>query len=116
MPYRLHNVLTDNGIQVHQPLEESVGFQASIRRICEEHGIKHRLTKVTHPWTNGQVERINRTIEGATVKRYHYETRDQLKGHLAQFLAAYNFAKRLKTLRGLTPYEHAGKRSRNVLG
>ncbi|MGA7329450.1 MAG: IS481 family transposase, partial [Rhodomicrobium sp.] len=25
--------------------------------------------------------------------------------HLATFLAAYNFAKRLKTLRGLTPHE-----------
>ena len=28
-----------------------------------------------------------------------------LCAHLADFLAAYNFAKRLKTLKGLTPYE-----------
>lgn len=34
-----------------------------------EHGIKYRLTKPNHPWTNGQVERMNRTIEGATVRR-----------------------------------------------
>lgn len=47
---------------------------------------------------------MNRTIKDATVKRYHYDTHDQLKEHLAQFLAAYNFAKRLKTLRGPTPY------------
>ena len=48
---------------------------------------------------------MNRTIKDATVKRYHYESHDQLRPHLADFVAAYNFARRLKTLRGLTPYE-----------
>jgi transposase InsO family protein len=43
-------------------------------RICREHGIEHRLTKPNHPWTNGQVERMNRTLKEATVRRYHYET------------------------------------------
>ncbi len=40
------------------------------------------------------------------MKRYYYETHGQLKEHLSQFLMAYNFARRLKTLQGLTPYEH----------
>jgi len=44
-------------------------------------------------------------IKEATVKRYYYETHDQLRQHLGDFVAAYNFARRLKTLRGLTPYE-----------
>lgn len=74
-------------------------------RICREHGIEHRLTKPNHPWTNGQVERMNRTLKEATVRRYHYDTHRQLTDHLAAFLDAYNFAKRLKTLKGLTPYE-----------
>jgi hypothetical protein len=52
-----------------------------------------------------QVERINRTIKEATVKRYHYDSHGQLRQHLGDFVAAYNFARRLKTLRGLTPYE-----------
>jgi Integrase core domain len=56
-------------------------------------------------WTNGQVERMNRTLKEATVRRYHDETHQQLEDHLAAFLGAYNFAKRLKTLQGLTPYE-----------
>jgi transposase InsO family protein len=75
-------------------------------RLCWEHGIEHRLTKPNHPWTNGQVERMNRTIKDATVKRFHYDTHDELRGHLADFVSAYNFAKRLKTLKGLTPYEY----------
>ena len=51
------------------------------------------------------VERMNRTIKEATVKRFHYESHDQLRQHLAHFVAAYNFGRRLKTLKGLTPYE-----------
>src|ERR671912_278568 len=71
----------------------------------ERHGIEHRLTKPYHPWTNGQVERMNRTLKDATVKRYHYESHDELRAHLRLFLDAYNHARRLKALRGLTPYE-----------
>jgi hypothetical protein len=52
---------------------------------------------------------MNRTIKDATVKRYFYryfyETHDQLRTHLRDFVDAYNFARRLKTLRGLTPYD-----------
>ena len=48
---------------------------------------------------------MKRTLKEATVRRYHYEGDRQLEEHLAAFLDAYNFAKRLKTLRGLTPYE-----------
>ena len=76
---------------------------------CQENGIEHRLTKIKHPWTNGQVERMNRTIKEATVKRYHYDSHGQLKSHLANFVDAYNFARRLKTLKGLTPYEFIAK-------
>lgn len=72
-------------------------------------GIEHRLTKPNHPWTNGQVERMNLTIKEATVKRFHYESHGELRAHLGDFLAAYNFARRLKTLSGLTPYEYICK-------
>ena len=72
---------------------------------CKEHGIEHRLTKIKHPWTNGQVERMNRTIKDATVKRFHYDDHEQLRRHLADFIDAYNFGRQLKTLRGLTHYE-----------
>ena len=48
---------------------------------------------------------MNRTIKEATVQRYHYDTHDQLERHLADFVSAYNFGRRLKTLKGLTPYE-----------
>ena len=114
VPYTIHIVLTDNGLQFGDMPSRRTGPTARYRlhmfdRICREHGIEHRLTKPNHPWTNGQVERMNRTLKEATVRRYHYETHQQLREHLEAFLNAYNFAKRLKTLRGLTPYEHICK-------
>ena len=48
---------------------------------------------------------MNRTIKDATVRRYHYDGHKQLRAHLADFVAAYNFGRRLKPLRGLPPYE-----------
>lgn len=111
IPYHIHTVLTDNGVQFCDMPQHRSGPTARYRlhmfdRICREHDIEHRLTKPNHPWTNGQVERMNRTLKEATVRRYHYDTNRQLEDHLAAFLDAYNFAKRLKTLTGLTPYEH----------
>ena len=114
VPYRIHTVLTDNGIQFADLPRNRQGPPARFRghpfdRVCCGHGIEHRLTKPNHPWTNGLVERMNRTIKEATVKRFFYDTHDQLKAHLSDFLRAYNFARRLKTLKGLTPYEYLCK-------
>src|SRR5918998_3465724 len=127
VPYRVHTVLTDNGTRFTDTLpvdDDDPEAEAAIdalwaahgeprlwRRVhafdhaCERHGIEHRLTKPYHPWTNGQVERMNRTLKDATVRRYHCGSHDELRAHLALFLDAYNHARRLKTLRGLTPYE-----------
>ena len=104
-PYALHTVLTDNGVQFANRKGDRYAFRTRFQRLCREHGIEHRQTKVGHPWTNGQVERMNRTLKEATVKRYHYGSHAELREHLGAFVLAYNHAKRLKTLRGLTPYE-----------
>ena len=114
VPYKIHTVLTDNGIQFTFPPRYKDGPTARYMTHmfdmrCRENDIEHRLTKPNHPWTNGQVERMNRTLKEATVKRYHYDSHDQLKSHLKAFVDAYNYAKRLKTLKGLTPYEYICK-------
>ena len=114
VPYKVHTVLTDNGIQFTFPPRYADGPTATyithmFGMRCRENGIEHRLTKIKHPWTNGQVERMNRTIKEATVKRYHYDNHQQFKNHLADFVNAYNYGRRLKTLKGLTPYEYICK-------
>ena len=77
--------------------------------ICEANGIKHRPTKTNHPLTHGQVGRMSRTIKKATVKRCHYDTHSQLEMHPSDFIAACDYARRLKTLQGLTPLEDIRK-------
>lgn len=123
IPYKIHTVLTDNGTHFTTPgnkrsaaaeiraaIEAGELFRAhAFELACAKAEIDHRLTKPNHPWTNGQVERMNRTIKEATVRRYYYDSHERLRTHLVDFLAAYNFAKRLKTLKGLTPYEQICK-------
>src|SRR5215216_5805266 len=119
VPYRVQTVLTDNGTHFTTPgntasaaplITEAIArgetvWAHAFEYACAQNDIEHRLTKPRHPWTNGQVERMNRTIKDATVKRFHYASHDQLRRHLADFVAASNFGRRLKTLKGLTPYE-----------
>ena len=57
--------------------------------------IEHRYTKVRHPWTNGFVERFQRTIleefyQPALLKKT-YHTIEELQYDLDQFLYFYNF-------------------------
>ena len=75
----------EDGIQFTNRLKVRWAFKHLFDRICEEHKIEHRLTKINHPWTNGQVERMNRTIKDATVKRYHYQTHEQLRNISGNF-------------------------------
>jgi IS30 family transposase len=119
VPYKIHTVLTDNGIQFTTPgaggsavplIKEAIAngelfWAHAFELACARNDIDHRTTKVKHPWTNGQVERMNRTIKDATVRRFYYESHEQLRRHLVDFISAYNFGRRLKTLNGLTPYE-----------
>ena len=44
-----------------------------------------------------------------TMKRNHHDIHNSLRSHLADVLNVYNFARCLKTLSGLTPYEYICK-------
>ena len=112
-PYAIHTVLTDNGM-AFADLPKNRGRNAAAEaifgghifdRVCKQHGIQHKLTKPYHPWTNGQAERMNRTVKEATIKAFHYPDLESLKEHVLAFVSAYNFAKHLKALRWKTPFE-----------
>lgn len=84
---------------------------------CEANGIEHRLTKPNHLWTMAGRADASRCLLANTCQPT--EQNDQgrggqtvslwLRAHLADFLAAYNFARRLKTLNSLKPYAYICK-------
>ena len=127
VPYTIHTVLTDNGTHFTSP-GNICSAAAEIRRAmdlgepflahafeyaCAQSRIDHRLTKPRHPWTNGQVERMNRTLKEATVKRFHYETHEQLRSHLADFVNAAAASKPSKASHPTKPSAKHGQPSGN---
>jgi len=109
IPYKIHTFLTDNGIQFTNRKQDTSALEHIFDRVCRAYKIDHRLTKVNHPWTNGQGERMNRTIKEATVTRYHHDTHPRLETHVTDFITACNYARRLKMLQGLSPFEYICK-------
>jgi transposase InsO family protein len=107
VPCRIHAVLTDNGVQFTPRKQDVRDGRHTFDRACGEHGIERRLTRVNHPRTNGQAERMNRTIRtrrpssAATTAA----TTGSGRAHLQLFLDAHDHARRPTTPRGLTPHE-----------
>ncbi len=87
-PYKIHSVLTDNGMAFADLRRTGVAPRRRFLgphifdRACLANGIDHRLAKPYHPWTNSHAERMNRTIKDATVKVFHYDDLHSLKAHV----------------------------------
>ena len=87
----IQSVLTDNGKEftTHHPSKNH-----SFERLAHELAIKHRLTKVRHPWTNGACERLNRTLleefYQVSFRTKIYKSVQQLNDDLSQFIEFYN--------------------------
>jgi hypothetical protein len=72
-PYMIHTVLTDYGIQFHFPPSYADGGTATVMthmfdKRRRENAHPAPLQQNQPPWTSGQVERMNRTINQAAVQ------------------------------------------------
>ena len=97
--WRLQRVLTDNGKE----------FKGVFAAGCERLGIRVTRTKPRHAWTNGFVERLQKTILHEhwriAFRRQYFTRRRSLQGSLDRFLQFYNCERthRGYRLRGRTP-------------
>ncbi|MCL0096871.1 integrase core domain-containing protein [Thermodesulfovibrionales bacterium] len=74
--------------------------------ICRKHKIQRRTIKLKHPWTNGMVERFNRTVKEQVLIKYRFCSIFEMNGRLIEFINRYNLEKRLKSLNYKTPAQY----------
>ena len=89
---KIKRVLTDQGTEFYnfKNKENDSPFTNALRA----HSIKHTVTKVAHPWTNGYVERLNQTIwQEFYLCRLTspYASLEALNKELYAFMRYYNF-------------------------
>ena len=73
-------IMIDSGDIMGQVLHASARTTVVVHRAGQrsEESVRS-LAKPNHPWTNGHVGRMNRPLIEATVKRYNYDSHDQLR-------------------------------------
>lgn len=91
----VRRVLTDNG----------PGYKAHrFDEACHELGIRHTKIQPRHPWTNGRVERFNRTLKRECLRgERHFTSDEERRYDAALFLAFYNSDRPHTALGGLSP-------------
>jgi len=92
-PVKIERILTDCGTEYTTWYEETIPNH-EFEKTCNLLGVKHTTTKVRHPWTNGYVERLNKTLldefYSVAFRKKQYETIEQLQIDLDNFLDYYN--------------------------
>ena len=100
-PYRLHTVLTDNGMAL-SPSCPSTGTGRRRGGWGTSSIASAASTASSTGWPSPTIP--NRRVKEATVKAFHYPDLDALEAHVIAFVRACNVAKQLKWLRWRTPF------------
>lgn len=89
---KIRRILTDQGTEFYNARfkDTESAFTIALR----SHSIRHSVTKVAHPWTNGYAERLNQTIwQEFYLNRLDkpYTSLEELNKDLFDFMRYYNF-------------------------
>lgn len=103
---RFAELLSDNGPEFGKK-ESGKKDSHPFERMLMELGIKHRYIRPYRPQTNGKVERFWRTLEDDLIRETNFESVEELKEELLQYLVYYNHERPHQALGGKTPVEFA---------
>jgi len=95
-------MLTDNGPEVG-PANSQNKHNHPFERMLMELGIKHRYTRPYRPQTNGKVERFWRTLNEDMIEGATFESWQEFKTELTQYILYYNTLRPHQGLNGQTP-------------
>jgi len=99
---KFEEIMTDNGPECGRSVSRKKD-EHPLERLFKELGIKHRYTKPYRPQTNGKVERFWRTLEDDMLRDTHYDSEEELKEELLQYLYYYNHERPHQGINGDTP-------------
>jgi|SRR5882724_5612416 len=101
---KFEEILSDNGPEFG-PRGSTNKHQHPFERMLIELGIKHRYTKPYRPQTNGKVERFWRTLEDDLIRETDFDSLEELKDELMQYLYYYNHQRPHQGIDGKTPVD-----------
>jgi len=104
---KFEEVLTDNGPEFGQRNSKSK-TQHPFERMLLELGIKHRYTQPYRPQTNGKVERFWRTIKEDLITETDFDSLNEFKDEVLQYMVYYNHERPHGGIEGKKPYEMTG--------
>ena len=116
-PYKIKQIVTDNGFEWTDRCSGSVKEKATGKHpvdvVCAKNNIKHKLTRIRRPQTNGMVERFNRRINeviatkakiSANSGKNSFSSHDERNRFIENFVNSYNRT-RLRCLNYKAPLE-----------
>lgn len=92
---KIKRVLTDRGTEFYNI--KHTDRDSPFTNVLKANGIRHTVTKVAHPWTNGYAERLNQTIwQEFYLCRLEspFASLEALNKELYAFMRYYNFNRR----------------------
>lgn len=101
---KFEEMLSDNGPEFG-PRNSRCKQGHPFERLLMELNIRHRYTKPYRPQTNGKVERFWRTLEDDLIRETDFDTLDELKDELLQYLVYYNHQRPHQGINNKTPVE-----------
>ncbi|TDO92376.1 integrase core domain-containing protein [Flavobacterium sp. 245] len=101
---KFEEILSDNGAEFG-PKTSKVKNSHPFERMLMELGIVHRYTRPYRPQTNGKVERFWRTLEDDLLRDTDFDSQEELKEELLQYLYYYNHERPHQGIDGKKPIE-----------
>lgn len=102
---KFEGVLTDNGAEFG-PSGSMRKEEHPFERMLMELGIKHRYTRPYRPQTNGKAERFWRTLNYDLIEDTTFESEEEFKNLLLEYLVYYNYERPHQALGGIPPAEY----------
>ncbi|SHM75438.1 integrase core domain-containing protein [Mucilaginibacter sp. OK098] len=103
---KFEEIISDNGPEFG-PAQSKKKHGHPFERLLIELDIKHRYTRPYRPQTNGKVERFWRTLKEDLIHETDFDSLDELKDELLQYLVYYNNERPHQGIDGKKPSEMA---------